>query len=232
MESEAADASRAFHELPLFLWLSPAFPVGAFAYSHAIEWTVECGDIANGAALENWLSDLLDNGGPRNDCILLAQAWRAAHGCDQAVLSELNDLAIALSPSRERHLETAAQGNAFLSAVRAAWPCALLQNLPFDGDVAYPVAVGVAAAGHDFALRVSLEAFALAFVANLVSATVRLGPIGQSEGQRVLRALTPACRALAAFAAAATLDDLGGAALRSDIASMKHETQYSRLFRS
>ncbi|RFB79198.1 urease accessory protein UreF [Methylovirgula sp. 4M-Z18] len=232
MEGETEQGRAALHELPLFLWLSPAFPVGAFAYSHAIEWAVECGDIADGVTLENWLKDLLEHGAPHNDCILFAQAWRFVRDGGDAELRELNDLAIALSPSRERHLETIAQGNAFLSAVRAAWPCKALQDLAFDGDVAYPVAVAVAAAGHGFALRVSLEAFALALIANLVSAAVRLGPLGQSEGQRILRALTPHCRALADFAEAATLDDLGGAAFRSDIASLKHETQYSRLFRS
>ncbi len=218
--------------MPLFLWLSPAFPVGAFAYSHAIEWAVECGDIADGASLQAWLGDLLDHGAPRNDCILLAEAWRAAQSGDHESLRELNDLAIALSPSRERHLETVAQGNAFLSAVRASWPCALLQDLRLDSDVSYPIAVGIAAAGHGFGLQVCLEAFILALAANLVSAVVRLGPIGQTEAQRILQASMPACRALAAFAEGATQDDLGGAAFRSDIASMKHETQYSRLFRS
>ena len=98
--------------------------------------------------------------------------------------------------------------------------------------VAYPVAVAAAAAGHDLPLETSLQAFALAFLANLTSAAVRLGPIGQTAGQTILAALLPRVRALAREAARSALADLGSAAFRSDIAAMRHETQYSQLFRS
>ena len=218
-------------DLPLLIWFSPAFPVGAFAYSHGLEWAVEAGDVRDMASLQDWLSALLQYGSARNDAVLFAQAWRAGQGGDPAALAGLNALALALAGSRERLLETTSQGNAFVTAARAAWRCAALDALP-QGDIVYPVAAACAAAGHGAALPAALQAFTLGFVSNLVSAAVRLGPIGQTDGQRVLAALLPQVRALAAEAQDATLDDLGGCAFLSDIAAMQHETQYSRLFRS
>jgi urease accessory protein len=220
--------------LPLMVWFSPAFPVGAFAYSHGLEWAVETGAVSDAATARAWIADLLELGSGRNDAILLAAAHRAAAQGDGAALREVAELAIALQPTAERRLEATAQGNAFVIAARASWPCATLEALAaaWDGDVAYPVAVGVVAAGHGLALPVTLEAALLAFVANLVSAAVRLGAIGQTDGQRITAALLPGVRTAAAAAASASLDDLGGAAWRSDIASARHETQYTRLFRS
>ena len=220
--------------LPLQIWLSPAFPVGAFAYSHGLEWAVEQGDIGNFAQAEAWISDCLNSGAGRNDAILLSAAFRAAQAHDGPELRAIAELAVALQPSEERRLEAVGQGNAFLVATRAAWPAATLDLLRsvWDGDVAYPVALGVTAAGHGLPLRETLDAFLLAFVSNLVSAAIRLGPIGQTDGQRILASLLPDVKAIGAMAAQATCSDLGGAAFRSDIASMRHETQYTRLFRS
>jgi urease accessory protein len=222
-----------FAELPLLLWLSPAFPVGSFAYSHGLEWAVEAGDIVDAATLQAWLADLLNFGAPRSDAILFACAFRAARSDDWAALAEINELAVALAGSAERRLETCAQGAAFLSAMRAAWACPALDHLPTGSDpIAYPVAVGAAAAGHQLSLGLSLQAFVLSLIANFVSAAVRLGAIGQTDGQRTLAALLLDVRGLAEEATGAGLDDLGSCAFRSDIAAIRHETQYSRLFRS
>lgn len=214
--------------LPLTIWLSPAFPVGAFAYSHALEWAVECGDVTDAASLSAWIDDLLRLGSARNDAVLVAASHHAAS--DASALQEINDLALALAPSRERRLETAQQGTAFVTAMRTSWPCAALDV--FDGDAAYPVALGAAAGAHDLPLAATLEHYLLAFTANLVSAAVRLGPIGQTDGQRVTAAALPAIHETARFALRSTLDDLGSATIRADLFSMQHETQYSRLFRS
>lgn len=220
--------------LQLLVWLSPSFPVGAFAYSHGLEWAVEAGNISNAATCEAWISDLLVHGSGYNDAIIVAAAHRAVITCDHAALGEVAELAVAMQPSAERHLEATAQGNAFLRAARAAWEVPSLDFLKtaWDGAVAYPVAVGVLSAGHDIPLPITLEAFLLAFSANLVSAAVRLGPIGQTDGQRILAALMPTIRKTAILASTSTLDDLGSAAFRSDLASLRHETQYTRLFRS
>ncbi len=221
--------------LPLLAWLSPSFPVGAFAYSHGIEAAVEADDIHDAATLRDWLTDILRHGAGLSDSILLAAAWRAARDDGANALVRVNELALALSPSRERHLETLAQGNAFVAAIRAAWPCATIDRLyalTEAAGVAYPVALGVAASGHGVPLAATLDALLLAFASNIVSAAVRLGPIGQTDGQKIIAALLPDIRRVAAFAVTSSLDDLGGAAMRSDIASMRHETQYSRLFRS
>ena len=219
--------------LPLLIWLSPAFPVGAFAYSHGLEAAVEAGDITNAATLQAWLDDLVRFGSLRTDALLAACAWRAAVAGDMAAIIEINDLTLALAPSRERHLETTGQGNAFVTAVQASWPSDLMGELAQGADaIAYPVAVAVAAAAHGVPLPALLDAFLVAFAGNLVSAAVRLGPVGQTDGQRIIARLVPALREAAQMAATGTLDDLGSAALRSDIAAMRHETQYSRLFRS
>ena len=229
----AAEADRGA-PLPLLIWLSPAFPVGAFAYSHGVEWAVEAGDIVDASSLEGWLVDLLRFGAPRSDAILFSAAFRAAAPADWPGLLDINELAVALTLSAERRLETTAQGAAFVGAARAAWDCEPLRRLVSapDGRIAYPIAVAAAASGHGLPLAASLEAFVLAQTANLVSAALRLGPIGQTDGQKILAALLPHIRVLAGEAQNAALADLGGCAFRSDIAAMRHETQYSRLFRS
>jgi urease accessory protein len=218
--------------LPLMLWLSPAFPVGSFAYSQGLEWAVENGDVGDARSLGGWLVDCLTFGAPRADAILFAESFRAAEGEDWLALVKTNDLAIALANSAERRLETTAQGSAFVAAARAAWDCAPLRALAEEERVAYPVAVAAAAAGHSLPIESSLQAFIMAQIAAAVSAVVRLGSIGQTDGQKIQATLVPRIRALAREAAGSTLADLGSCAFRADIASMRHEMQYSRLFRS
>ena len=234
MRMDDGRESRADLPLPLIVWLSPLFPVGAFAYSHGLEWAHEAGDIRNAATLEAWVVDLAEHGSLRTDSVMLALAHGAAARSDGPALCDLAELAAALSPTPERRLETVQQGNSFIRIARDAWPCAALDLLRrvHDGDIAYPVALGVTAAGHGVGKAQLLPAFGLAFVSNLVSAAIRLGVIGQTDGQRVIAALLPMLERTAAFADTASLDDLGGCAFRSDIASLRHETQYTRIFRS
>jgi len=224
----------AWREAPLLLWLSPAFPVGAFAYSHGIEWAYEAGDVTDAASLAAWLADLARFGAPHLDAALFAHAFRAAAAADWPALDAVNELAVALAGSAERRLETTAQGAAFRLAARAAWDCEALARLSArDGEpLAYPVAVAAAAAGCGMALAHAAEAFVVGQFANLVSAATRLGIVGQTAGLKILVGILPELSTLAREAAGATLDDLGACALRSDIAAMRHETQYSRLFRS
>lgn len=218
---------------PLFCWLSPAFPVGAYAYSHGLEWAVEAGDIGDEAGLREWLHAILTDGIGRNDAILVAAAYRAARDRDRDALARANELALAFAPSSELRLETAQQGRSFLTAIRSAWDAPGLDLMADDpGEAAYPVALGLAAACHGVALGTVLDTYLAALAQNLVSAGIRLAPIGQSAGQRVVAALLPALRRVAAEAEAASLDDLGSPCFRADLGSFRHETQYTRLFRS
>lgn len=218
----------------LLAWMSPAYPVGAFSYSHGLEWAVEAGDIGNLASLVDWLSVVLRQGSGLADATFCAHAHRATAAGDGQALAEVAELALAFQPSRERRLETTAQGNAFMMATEAAWPAASLTLVrrSWPGAVAYPVAVGAATAAHAIEEIVALHAFLHAVAANLVSAAVRLVPLGQTDGQRALAALEPVVAETVAVARLTALDDIGGHALRSDLASMRHETQYTRLFRS
>ncbi|MEA2928567.1 MAG: urease accessory protein [Hyphomicrobiales bacterium] len=215
-------------------WLSPAYPVGAFSYSGGIEWAVEAGDVMDAETLRRWLAVVLAEGGVFCDAVFFVHAHRAIDANDDTALHAAAELAAAFAPSRERLLETTAQGRAFIDATRAAWPCAALEALArvWDGAVAYPVAVGAAAAGHGIALAPALNAYLHAVTANFISAGVRLIPLGQTDGQRLLAALEPNVATTAARALTTRLDDVGSAAFRADIAGMRHETQYTRLFRS
>jgi urease accessory protein len=215
------------------IWLSPAYPVGGYSYSHGLEWSVEAGKVGDAATLGAWIEDVLAHGAGRSDAIFLAEAWRAFAAGDAGALELAAELAAALAPSAERRLETLAQGTAFLAATLAAWPKPELEALAAEGrEVAYPIAVGAATAAHGLPLVETAQAFLQAFAANLFSAGVRLIPLGQSDGLRVLARLEPLIPRVVAGALGASLDDVGGAAIAADIASMRHETQYTRLFRS
>jgi urease accessory protein len=216
----------------LMIWLSPAYPVGGFSYSHGLEWTVEAGKVRDAATLGDWVEDILSHGAGRSDGIFLAESWRAVCASDERRLAEVVELAAAFAPSAERRLETLAQGAAFLAATRAAWPSATLDRLAALVDIAYPVAIAACAAAHRLPLAPTAQAYLQAFAANLVSAGVRLIPLGQTDGLHVLARLELLVPPLVARALGSSIDDIGGAAVMADIASMRHETQYTRLFRS
>lgn len=209
--------------LTLQTWLSPGFPVGAFAYSHGLEAAIAAGEVTDGASVGAWIEGVLTRGGGRTDAILIAETMRRAAAGEDT--SEIAELAAALAPSAGRLLETEAQGAAFAATTGAIW----------GGEAAaapYPVAYGRAAARIGAPPRLAIALYLNAFVANLASAAVRLSPLGQTEGQRIVAALHPACAALAKEALASGLDDIGGASILADIASMRHETQEVRLFRT
>ena len=232
MATDKPDGAAALYRL--MAWLSPAYPIGAFSYSSGIEWAVEAGDITDARTLEGWLAVMVGAGSGFCDAVFFVHAFRAIAGGDDALLRKVAELAAAFVPSKERHLEATAQGRAFLDTTRAAWPTPALDRLlaVWDGAIALPVAVGVACAGHGVPLDPALHAYLHALAANLISTGVRLIPLGQTDGQRVLAALEPVVAATAARALITALDDVGSAAFRADLASMRHETQYTRLFRS
>jgi urease accessory protein len=211
--------------LRLLAWLSPAFPTGGFAYSHGLEWAVEAGDVRDEASLLNWLADVLAHESGRSDAILLRHARRT----DGAALPGVAAFGAAAAGSRERRAETLGQGDAFARAT-LAWGSPRLAALSFPPP--YPVAVGALAADHGIGEEIAVAAYLQAMATNLISAGVRLVPLGQSVGLRVLAALEGTILAVTEATREATLDDIGTACFRSEIAAMRHETQYTRLFRS
>jgi urease accessory protein len=226
--------------LKLSAWTSPSFPVGAFAYSHGLEWAVEAGLVDDAATLRDWAAHLLAAGAPRQDAVLLARAYREAGASGQLDLHPLLDtarLAAALKGTAELAQETVVQGGAFLRTVRAAWPDPRLDAIDAalrrDGvEVALPVAVGVCAAVHAIPLAATLTFFLHSVAANTVSAAIRLSVIGQTDGQRITASLEPVILGTAAMAEAAGPEDLWSAAPVVDWCSTRHETQHTRLFRS
>lgn len=210
--------------LRLMAALSPAFPVGSFAFSHGLERAVHDGLVADRESLEAWLGDLLERGSGWNDAVLFAAAWR----CDDAeALESLAELGAALAGSRQRLAETTLQGSAFGKA-STAW-----NSETGDGaELSYPIAAGAFARRHAVPLEPALAAYLQAFASNLIQASQRLAPIGQTAGVRTLAALEPLILETAARAARSTLEDLGSMTFMSEIAAMRHETQYSRIFRS
>nr|WP_315783668.1 MULTISPECIES: urease accessory protein UreF [unclassified Bradyrhizobium] len=226
----AADSAALYR---LLTWLSPAFPIGGFSYSSGIEWAVEAGDIGDAAGLRGWLATMLTNGSGFCDAAFLAHAYRAVELDDRTSLREVAELAAAFVPSRERQLETTAQGRAFVEIARSAWNSAGLDEAVAQCEtIVYPVAVGLVGALHGVPLAALLHGFLHAVTSNWISAGSRLVPLGQTDSQRVLAALEPVVAATADRALFASLDDIGGATFRADLASLHHETQYTRLFRS
>jgi urease accessory protein len=215
--------------------LPPAsLSVEAFSHSSGLAWTIEAGDVTDAESLHRWLAVVIGEGGGFCYAVFFAHTHRAIAAGDDVALRTIAELAAGFSPSKERQLETTAQGRAFMEATRAAWPCPALDRLvaTWPGPYAYPVAVAVAAAGHGIAIEPALGAYVHAVTANLVSAGIRLVPLRQTDGQRLLAAFEPVVAATARRAMQTPLDDVGSAAFRADLASMSHETQYTRLFRS
>ena len=230
MESTAvtADALSPAGLVRLQAWLSPVFPVGGFSYSHGLESAVDAGLVTEETSLRKWLGALIAFGSAWNDAVLFAETWRrASAGGD---LGELADLGEALAGSRERHTETMLQGAAFRVAALNGWPHPVLDRL--RDACPYAVAVGAAFGAHGLPLEPALVVFLQAFVGNLVQAAIRLGVTGQSGAVSIVAALEAELTETARRATISTLDDLGSAAIISEIMSMKHESHYSRLFRS
>lgn len=213
--------------LRLVLLLSPSFPVGGFAYSHGLEQAAADGLVKDAAGLQEWLLCLIRSGSQWNDAVLLAEAHKQSVAGN--ALGGLIDLAEALAGSRERHLEQQNLGSAFISAVRAGG-----MELPESlGDrAAYPVAVGAAASAQGIDAEPALAVFLHAFATNQIQCAIRLGILGQAGGVRLLAGVEPAVLEIAARAVVSSLDDLGSNTIAAEIASMRHEMLYSRIFRT
>lgn len=221
----------------LLSWMSPSWPVGAFAHSSGLEWAVEANLVTDRPSTEAWLGDWIERGGGWSDAALFAFAWRAAANRDGEALRDLAELAMALQTSAERAIETAAQGAAFRRIAHsvADTPTLALLDEIADGALAYPIVVACLTAAHGAPLELALTAYLHGIAANLASAAQRLIPLGQTDGQRVIAAMRPLV-AVAVRRAGGLRGDpfeaMGAACFVADFASMAHETQYTRLFRT
>jgi urease accessory protein len=225
-----ATAIEARQLLLLLNWISPAFPVGSFAYSHGLEWAIAEGLVYDEATTRDWISEVITNGSGWNDAVIFAAACKD---------EDVNALALALCSSSERNLETSSLGAAFKIAVSAFSPpsgekegARRASDGKDEGDLAYPVAAASACRRMNIAPEHALLAFLQGFSNALISVAVRLVPIGQTAGLNIMRDLLPVIAATAERAARSTLDDLGSSAFMSDIAAMKHETLQPRIFRT
>jgi urease accessory protein len=235
----------------LLTWSSPGYPTGAFSYSHGLEWAVETGDVKNLQGLLDYVTAVLSRGGGWVDAVLFSPAWRsvataavagadapaAPDGARGATLDTLTQLAAAFRGSSETALESRQQGGAFLDVTRKAWPHPALEAFAIrqaqaGTTVAHCMAVAVACAAHEIALAPALHSYIHAVAANLVSAGARLIPLGQTQAQTAIAQLAPVITDIAERAQTTSLDDLGTAAPAIELCSLRHETQYTRLFRS
>jgi urease accessory protein len=231
-----------FRLLPLTLlrmqsWLSPAFPSGSYSYSHGLEWAVEAGHVHDRKSLVDWLEADLCHGSGRNEAIFFSEAWRCTTEDDCATLSEIAELAAAYRGTSEFALESSQQAGAYLATLRHVWPDLILDWLSEivqerGLQPALAVVFGVRSGREGVPVSLALPAFLQSYIANLVTAGVRLIPLGQTDGQLAIAELEEAVLAGSVQAWKSSINDLGSAAFMVDLASMSHETQYTRLFRS
>jgi urease accessory protein len=223
--------------LRLQSWLSPAFPAGSYSYSHGLEWAVEAGHVNDSESLVDWLEADLCYGSGRNEAIFFSEAWRCATDNDRRALFEIAELAAAIRGTSEFALESSQQATACLATLRRVWPDPVLDWLSEilrerHVQPALAVVVGVRSARQGILASLALPAFLQSYVANLVTAGVRLIPLGQTDGQLAIAELEEAVLCASAQPDEATIEDLGSAAFMVDLTSAAHETQYTRLFRS
>ena len=211
--------------LRLMTLFSPVFPVGSFAYSHGLEQAVHENSIQNAEELFDWLDALANHGSLHNDAVLIAEAWRSTDQGQNIV--GLVELANANTASKERFLEIDLQGRAFCKAVaHTGFLNEIYEAFP------YPIAVGVLGHQMEISLPSVLTAYLHTFLSNLVQAAIRLVPLGQSDGVKIMAKLERTILDITDNSDKLTLDKFGSCCFLSDIMAMRHETLYSRIFRS
>lgn len=215
-----ATMDDALDHLRLIQWLSPAFPIGGFAYSQGLEQAITDGAVSDAASLRDWVLSVLTHGSGRMDAILLAHA-RAP----ETDIDALADLARAYAGSAERAQEMADQGRAFGQTIAAMTGVA-------QPPLPYAVAVGHATRALAIQTPQVLALFLQGLAGQLIAAAVKFVPLGQTTGQQVLADLGPALLAQAETCATEPLSALGSACFGAELAQMQHQTLDVRIFRS
>lgn len=208
--------------LTLTQWLSPAFPLGSFAYSHGLEQAVRSSWVDSATDLQEWLEDIVEFGSGQSDAIWIRLAFDAE---SDAEVQALNAQCRAYAPSLERLREAERQGQAFARVTSVVWE----MSLP---TLQLPIALGRAAKLAELPIDMVVTLYLQALLANLVSAAQRLMPLGQTDAQAVLSRLNQTCLEIAADSSNKGLVDISSSAFLSDIAAMRHETLQPRIFQS
>ena len=205
-----------YHQV-LFSWFSPNFPIGSFNFSHGLEAAVEMKFIHDSFTLENWISNLITDGSGKTDVILLSNAYRGKN---------INELALALCPSKERWIESIKLGKSFSKNIRDNW------SYNIEDDLAFPVALGKAGSFFSIPLDQLLMIFLQSFVSNLITFGIKHIPLGQSAGQKILINLIPVIQAQSMKYKNYDIKDIGSSAFISDLASMYHENLKNRIYQT
>lgn len=212
---------------------SPALPVGGFSYSEGLEAAVEHGLVHDEASAQTWLIDQLLLVQARSDLAVLAQAMAAWAQPDVPRLQQLNDWLLQTRETHEMRLQTEQMGRSLVDWLRNqahadAARLAICAALP----PTWPLAFALALHTHQAPVRDGLLASAFGWAENMVQAALKSVPLGQRSGQRILAALSAAIPEAVSHAMGLGDDDRQAFAPRLAILSARHETQYSRLFRS
>ncbi|MDA9564794.1 urease accessory protein UreF [Alphaproteobacteria bacterium] len=205
-----------YHQV-LFSWFSPNFPIGSFNFSHGLEAAVEMKFIHDSFTLENWISNLITDGSGKTDVILLSNAYRGKN---------INELALALCPSKERWIESIKLGKSFSKNIRDNW------SYNIEDDLAFPVALGKAGSFFSIPLDQLLIIFLQSFASNLITFGMKHIPLGQSAGQKILINLIPVIQEQSMKYKNYDIKDIGSSAFISDLASMYHENLKNRIYQT
>jgi urease accessory protein len=214
--------------------VSPALPVGAFSYSQGLEWAVESGRVRDAVSAAAWIADALRFSVSAGEAPALAALMRAWRADDGAQVAHLNACFIAMRETAELRAETLQMGHSLTRLLRELEdiPPAMKKALCSFDEIAFPVAWAAAAVQWGVEEATATQGYLWAWLENQVMAAVKLVPLGQTAGQKMLLGLSAAIPALAESALARADDDWQNFAPALAHASSQHETQYTRLFRS
>ena len=229
-----ASAPSTDSSLLQLMWLaSPALPIGGFSYSEGLEAAVDSARVATEAEASAWLLDQLQLSLARGDLAVLAKAMAAWRRDDRARIAELNAWVLQTRESSELRAQAEQMGRSLLEWLRNHTTAGAGQiNALAALQPTYPLAFALAAAATQATVREGLLSYAFGWAENMVQATIKSVPLGQSAGQRILSALTAAIPAAVEQALGLSDSERQAFSPMLAILSAQHEVQYSRLFRS
>tara|TARA_B100001248_G_scaffold129623_1_gene97190 strand:- start:147 stop:860 length:714 start_codon:yes stop_codon:yes gene_type:complete len=215
-------------------WFSPSYPIGSYAYSHGLEYAVEEGLVKDPQTLLGWIRDLLFFGTGYNDSIIINSIYDSVANDNCVEFDYISQIANAIKPTKEIALESYQQGVSFKNILMDVYSNS---NLTFylnrlDDCITYPSVVGVAGGIFEVEKKLLLHSYLHAFTSNILSAALRIMPIGQTEIQKIIFQMKGNVEEMTNKSLGLSLSDLGSSVFISDWASSKHQNQYTRLFRS